>query len=161
QTGRRDQPWYRRSRRARWGTVLASLVVAVVLLAVLFPSVLAPYDPLDVSVRDRLKPPSMDHWFGTDGAGRDIYSRMVYAARYSVGMALAIVLSAAAVGAVVGGLAGFIGGRFDQIVMRIVDVFLAFPYFIIALAIASALGRGILSAILALALVWWPGYARM
>ena len=95
------------------------------------------------------------------GAGRDIYSRMVHGARYSIGMTLIIVVSAALLGTVWGGLAGFFGGRIDQGMMRVVDIFLAFPYFILALAIASALGRGMTSAVLALVLVWWPGYARM
>jgi peptide/nickel transport system permease protein len=147
--------------RINWTTLLSGGIVAIIVLSVLFPSFLATYDPLDVIVKDRLKPPSADHWFGTDGAGRDIYSRMVYGARYSIGMTLIIVLSAAAIGTVWGGLAGFAGGRIDQIMMRVVDIFLAFPYFILALAIASTLGRGMASAVLALVLVWWPGYARM
>lgn len=148
-------------RRAGWLTWLSGLVVVIILLAVLFPSVLATHEPLELIVKDRLKPPSTAHWFGTDGAGRDIYSRMVYGARYSIGMSLIIVLSAAAIGTLWGGVAGFVGGRVDQVMMRTVDIFLAFPYFILALAVASALGRGMTSAVLALVLVWWPGYARM
>lgn len=148
-------------RRLNWTTLWSGGVVVVVVLAIIFPSLLATHDPLDLRVKDRLKPPSMVHWFGTDGAGRDIYSRMVYGARYSIGMTLLVVLSAAAIGTIWGGLAGFLGGRTDQVMMRLVDIFLAFPYFILALAVASALGRGMTSAVLALVLVWWPGYARM
>ena len=148
-------------RHLNWTTLWSGGVVVVVVLAIIFPSLLATNDPLDLSVKDRLKPPSGEHWFGTDGAGRDIYSRMVYGARYSIGMTLLVVLSAAAIGTMWGGLAGFLGGRTDQVMMRLVDIFLAFPYFILALAVASALGRGMTSAVLALVLVWWPGYARM
>lgn len=152
-----------RQRRVRvnWMTLWSGLVVAIVGVAIVFPALLATHDPLALAVKDRLKPPSAEYWFGTDGAGRDIYSRMVYGSRYSIGMTLIVVLSAAALGTLWGGLAGFLGGRLDQIMMRLVDVFLAFPYFILALAVASALGRGMTSAILALVLVWWPGYARM
>jgi peptide/nickel transport system permease protein len=148
-------------RRVNWSLLLSGVVVAIIILATLLPGVLATHDPLTVTVKDRLKPPSAAHWFGTDGAGRDIYSRMVYGARYSIGMTLIIVLMAAALGTIWGGVAGFVGGRTDQVMMRVVDIFLAFPYFILALAIASALGRGMVSAVLALVLVWWPGYARM
>lgn len=151
----------RRGGRVNWITLWSGLVVVIMGLAIIFPALLATHDPLALMVRDRLKPPSVDHWFGTDGAGRDVYSRMVYGTRYSIGMTLIVVLSAAALGTLWGGLAGFSGGRLDQIMMRLVDVFLAFPYFILALAVASALGRGMASAVLALVLVWWPGYARM
>jgi peptide/nickel transport system permease protein len=148
-------------RRLNWTTLWSGGVMVVVVLAIIFPSLLATHSPLNLSVKDRLKPPSAAYWFGTDGAGRDIYSRMVYGARYSIGMTLLVVLSAAAIGTIWGGLAGFLGGRADQVMMRLVDIFLAFPYFILALAVASALGRGMTSAVLALVLVWWPGYARM
>ncbi len=148
-------------RRLKWTTVVAAVVLVLLAVAMLFPQALTSYDPLALSVRDRLQPPTAAHWFGTDGTGRDVYSRMVYGARYSVGMALMIVLSAALIGALWGGLAGFVGGWVDQAMMRVVDIFLAFPYFILALAIASALGRGMATAVLALTLVWWPGYARM
>lgn len=151
----------RRGVRVNWITLWSGLVVAIMGLAIIFPALLATHDPLALTVRDRLKPPSADHWFGTDGAGRDVYSRMIYGTRYSIGMTLIVVLSAAALGTLWGGLAGFLGGRLDQLMMRLVDVFLAFPYFILALAVASALGRGMASAVLALVLVWWPGYARM
>lgn len=149
------------TRRVTGSTLLSGLIVTVIVVAILFPSVLATHDPLEVIVKDRLQPPSATHWFGTDGAGRDIYSRMVHGARYSMGMTLMIVSLAAAIGTVWGGVAGYFGGRFDQLMMRFVDIFLAFPYFILALAVASALGRGMTSAVLALVLVWWPGYARM
>lgn len=150
-----------RSVKIKGSTAIAGLILLALALAVTFPSLVATHDPLALNVRDRLQPPSANHWFGTDGTGRDVYSRMVHGSRYSIGMALLIVLSAAAFGAVWGGVAGFVGGWIDQAMMRIVDIFLAFPYFILALAVASALGRGIAAAVLALILVWWPGYARM
>ncbi|MCB0153293.1 MAG: ABC transporter permease [Anaerolineae bacterium] len=148
-------------RHLKGGTWLSLLAILFITLAILFPGLLATHDPLDLNVSDRLKPPSLDYYFGTDGAGRDIYSRLIYGARYTIGMSLVIVFGAALVGTLWGGVAGFVGGRVDQVMMRLVDIFLAFPYFILALAVASALGRGMVSAVVALLLVWWPGYARM
>ncbi|MDR7515470.1 MAG: ABC transporter permease [Armatimonadota bacterium] len=125
------------------------------------PQWVAPRDPLALAMGDRLHPPSARYWFGTDEGGRDLFSRIVYGARYSVGMALVVVLAAAGVGSVYGVVAGYAGGTVDMVMMRVVDIFLAFPYLILAMAIASALGRGAFSAVAALAVVWWPSFARM
>ena len=106
-------------------------------------------------------PPSWAHPFGTDEGGRDIFARVVHGTRYSLGMALSIVLLAALFGTVYGAIAGFAGGWLDELMMRVVDVFLAFPAFVLAMAIAAAAGRGMRSVVIALAIIWWPGYARM
>jgi peptide/nickel transport system permease protein len=116
---------------------------------------------LALALGDRLHPPSTRYWLGTDEGGRDLFSRIVYGARYSIGMGLAVVLVAASVGSVFGVVAGYAGGMVDTLMMRVVDIFLAFPYLILAMAIASALGRGAASAVAALAVVWWPSFARM
>jgi len=98
---------------------------------------------------------------GTDEVGRDIWTRVVHGTRYSVGMALGIVFIGAAFGTLYGAVAGFLGGTTDEISMRIVDVFLSLPGFILAMAIAASVGRGIVPLIVALAIVWWPSYARL
>jgi len=141
--------------------ILLSIVLAVVAVAILMPNLIAPQDPFTLDVVNRLKPPSMGHLFGTDEAGRDIFSRVVHGARITIGSALAIVFFAALFGTVIGAVAGWFGGRIDSYFMRIVDVFLAFPYLVLAMALAASIGRNIGSSILALILVWWPGYARM
>jgi peptide/nickel transport system permease protein len=112
-------------------------------------------------MKDAFKSPAWSHPFGTDEAGRDIFTRVVHGTRYSLGMSLAIVLIAAAVGTLYGAVAGFAGRWVDEAMMRVVDIFLAFPAFVLAMAIAAAAGRGMRSVVVALAIIWWPGYARM
>ncbi len=134
----------------------------VLLLAVMFfPSAFAPSDPLQLDVINRLQAPSKSHLFGTDEGGRDIYSRVIFGAKESVGASLIIVLFASGIGTLLGAVAGWFGGKVDWFLMRMVDVFLSFPYLVLAMALAASLGRDMRSAILALILVWWPSYARM
>jgi len=144
------------ARRLWVGGTLALLLVLVVA-----PGLLARGDPYALHVEDRLEGPSLHHPFGTDEAGRDILDRVVYGARVSLGTAALIVAAAAAFGTCYGALSGWVGGRLDRLLMRVVDLFLAFPYLVLAMAIAASLGRGTGSAVIALALVWWPSYARM
>jgi peptide/nickel transport system permease protein len=133
----------------------------VLLLFIFAPGIFAPRDPYRLNVAAQFSPPSTQHWMGTDEVGRDIWTRIVHGTRYSVGMALGIVLIGASVGTVYGAVAGFAGGTADEIMMRVVDVFLSLPGFILAMAIAASVGRGILPLIVALAIVWWPSYARL
>ena len=119
------------------------------------------YDPLTVDMGAKLVKPGSIHIFGTDEMGRDIFSRLAYGSWYSMGTALAVVLLAAIVGIIVGGIAGYVGGWFDNLVMRICDVFLSFPQVFLAMIIAAAIGAGIGPTIFALAVSWWPNYARM
>jgi len=128
---------------------------------ILFPGFFAPYDPLELDVINRLQAPSKAHIFGTDEGGRDIYSRVLYGTKDSVGASIIIVLMASGLGTILGAIAGWFGGKTDFYLMRIVDVFLSFPYLVLAMALAASLGRDMRSAILALILVWWPSYARM
>ena len=148
---------------ARWSLRRALLLVAGfgVLLVIVAPGLLAPYDPYELDVPSRLLGPSWSHLFGTDEAGRDVFSRMLYGARPSIGSALAVTALAAAFGTVYGALAGWVGGVVDRALMRVVDLFLAFPYLVLAMAVAASIGRDLRSAIIALAVVWWPSYARM
>jgi peptide/nickel transport system permease protein len=141
--------------------VILYLSLLLVLVTIVFPSLFAPYDPLNLDVINRLQPPSLHHLFGTDEGGRDIFSRVIFGARISVGSAIVIVGLAAGIGTLLGAIAGWFGGRVDWYLMRVVDVFLSFPYLVLAMALAASLGRDIKSAILALILVWWPSYARM
>ena len=136
------------------------VVLGWVLLAALAPTI-APYDPIDQDVRHRLQAPSLAHWLGADELGRDVFSRVLYGGRVSLPVAAAVVAVATVFGTMLGGVAGFTGGWFDSLAMRLVDVVLAFPSLILAMAIAAALGPSIQNAMLAMLLVWWPPYARL
>jgi peptide/nickel transport system permease protein len=145
----------------RIGASLFTTFVILLLTVILFPGFFAPYDPLELDVVNRLQAPSKAHLFGTDEGGRDIFSRVLYGTRESVGASIIIVLMASGVGTILGAIAGWFGGKIDFYLMRLVDVFLSFPYLVLAMALAASLGRDMRSAILALILVWWPSYARM
>jgi len=153
----------RAARRVRWSArrIVLSGIGALILLVVLVPGVFTGDDWNSVNVADKFLGPSLDHPFGTDEAGRDILQRMIHGARLSIGSALAVAFAAAAIGTVYGAISGWAGGWVDRILMRIVDVFLAFPYLVLAMALAAAIGRDMKSAVIALIIVWWPSYARM
>jgi peptide/nickel transport system permease protein len=114
-----------------------------------------------VHVTDALQPPSWSHPFGTDDLGADVFSRVVFGARYSLAVGLAVVGLAALIGVPLGAISGFFGGWVNQVIMRITDIFLTIPGIVLALAIGAALGAGLLNATIALALVWWPGFCRL
>jgi peptide/nickel transport system permease protein len=128
---------------------------------VLFPSLFATHDPFIISAGEIHAPPSSENWFGTDELGRDVYSRVIYGVRISLGSGLFVVLGALVIGAVVGTYAGYRGGGIDNALMRIADVFLAFPGLVMAMAFVAALGPGLRNAMLALIIIWWPQYARL
>ncbi|TMF03648.1 MAG: ABC transporter permease [Chloroflexi bacterium] len=153
----------RRSGLRRIGLSLpvGGLLVAVFVLFALIPEVVASGDPAKLNVAQQFRPPSAEHWLGTDEVGRDLWTRVVHGTRYSLGMALAIVATGAAIGTIYGAAAGFAGGGIDELMMRIVDVFLSLPGFILAMAIAATIGRGIGPLVGALVIVWWPSYARL
>ena len=109
----------------------------------------------------RLEPPSAEHWLGTDGLGRDVLSRVLYGGRVSLPVAAIVVVVASIFGTLYGGLAAYLGRWPDEIAMRVVDMVLAFPSLILAMAIAAALGPSIQNSMLALLVVWWPPYARL
>jgi peptide/nickel transport system permease protein len=136
-------------------------LIAIWLLVIALPGLIAPRNPLALNLSNTLAPPTPQSLFGTDEAGRDLWSRCAWGVRYSLGISIVIVLSAAAIGTLVGGLAGLLRGWTDSVLMRTTDVFLAFPYLILAIAIASAVGPGLTTVVVALTAVWWPGYARM
>jgi peptide/nickel transport system permease protein len=146
------------------GGVLVVLSVAYLLLLaamVIAPGLFTGHDPTGIDILARLTGPSKKHLLGTDELGRDLLARVAFGARNSVGVSLVIVTIAVAVGLVVGTVAGWVGGWVDSLLMRIVDLFLAFPAFVLAMALAAALQPGLRSIVIALAIIWWPSYARL
>jgi peptide/nickel transport system permease protein len=135
-------------------------IVLFFAICALVPGLIAPSDPLKLNVAAQFAPPSAAHLMGTDEVGRDLWTRIVYATRYSLGTALVIVVIGATVGTVYGAIAGYVGETTDEVMMRVVDVFLSLPGFILAMAVAASIGRGLGPLIAALAIVWWPSYAR-
>ncbi|MDQ7842657.1 MAG: ABC transporter permease [Armatimonadota bacterium] len=154
---RRAYRLWRRSLLSVVGTVLVGLIMAVAL----FAPWIAPYDPLAQDFSVRLQPPSRAHWFGTDQFGRDIFSRVVFGSRIALEIILIVSAISGGVGALVGWIAGYFGGRTDEILMRITDMFLAFPSLVLAMAFAAALGPSLPNMILAISLVTWTPYARL
>jgi len=141
--------------------IVAFALIGVFALCALFAPVIAPYDPLLQDLGSRLRPPSADHWLGTDSLGRDIASRILYGARISLIIGVVVVASAGVFGTIVGLVAGYSGGLVDEALMRLTEVFLAFPALILAMAIAGALGPSLTNAIIAIAAVTWAVYARL
>src|SRR6266511_5013219 len=154
----------KRRRRARWRSPLTvvglALIVLLALIALLAP-LIAPANPLKQVLSTRLKPPSAEHWLGTDQLGRDVLSRKMYGARISLLIGIVVVGLAASVGTFVGLVAGYAGGWLDEGLMRLTDVFFAFPALILAMAISGALGPRLTNAMIAIAVVSWPVYALL
>lgn len=120
----------------------------------------APYGPYE-NVGKRLQSPSGDHWMGTDALGRDVFSRVMYGARQSLPISVAVIVSAVIIGCALGAIAGYMGPVADRIVMRLTDVTMAFPAILLAMAVAAALGPGLRNGFIAMVIVWWPIYARL
>jgi len=136
------------------------VVVGWIAISALAPRI-ARHDPIEIDVDNRLGPPSAQHWLGTDGLGRDVLTRVLYGGRVSLPVAAVVVVVASIFGTLYGGLAGFLGKWPDEVAMRVVDMVLAFPSLILAMAIAAALGPSIQNSMVALLVVWWPPYARL
>ncbi|HRK25164.1 MAG TPA: ABC transporter permease [Beijerinckiaceae bacterium] len=136
------------------------IVIALLMLAALAPWV-APHDPIAQNLDQRLLAPSAKHFFGTDALGRDIFSRIVYGTRITLVIVLLVVISVGPLGLLIGTLSGYFGGIIDTILMRVTDIFLAFPRLVLALAFVAVLGPGIENAVIAIACTAWPPYARV
>jgi peptide/nickel transport system permease protein len=147
-----------RNRSGAAGLVLIALFLAAALAGALG---LTPYPPNQQHAKDRMQPPSRQYVFGTDEFGRDVYSRLIRGATNSLRIALVSVALASVVGAALGTLAGYFGGRADNTIMRIMDLFFAFPAILLALAIIAALGPGFRNTILAISVVYMPIFARV
>lgn len=131
-----------------------------ILMAILAP-VIAPYDPIVQDLTKMLQPPSGEHIFGTDNFGRDIFSRVIYGGRYSLLAGCLTVIIAGAVGSLYGAIAGYVGGKIDNVMMRFSEMVLSFPSLILAMLINSVLGSSLFNTMFALVIVAWPTYARL
>ena len=149
--------WIRRYGLAAFG---ASIIFIWILIALLAP-LISRYSPNIVDVSIRLQPPSAQHWLGTDALGRDVYSRLVYGSQISLFTGFVVVIVAAVVGTLLGGIAAYARGKIEELIMRITDLVFCFPPIILALAIAAALGIGATNTIIAMLVVWWPKFARL
>ena len=147
--------------RRHVGLSIGAAVLLLVLLAAALAPVLATHDPIANSLRERLKAPSTAHVFGTDDFGRDVWSRVMWGARISLLVATIVLLVAAVGGAVIGLLAGYFGGRVDDVLMRLVDMVLAFPPLLLALAVMAALGSSLVNVIIAISVAFLPRFARV
>ncbi|AYN93009.1 nickel ABC transporter permease subunit NikC [Pseudomonas sp. LTJR-52] len=148
-------------RRRSWGAWLGGVLVILLLALTLLGPWLAPYDPTAVDVSQRLQGMSEAHWLGTDHLGRDVLSRLITGARLSLGTVVLTLCLILTLGIVVGGVAGFIGGRLDTVLMRVGELFMTVPTFVLALFFIGVLGTGLSNVILAIALSHWAWYARM
>ena len=152
--------WY--YRRNGLGMTAAIILVIVIVAATAAP-LLTPYADQGEGVPDlgsRLMGPSAQHWLGTDDLGRDVLARLLYGARTALLVALGVVALAVIIGVAVGAVSGYFGGWIDELLMRITDVFLAFPPLLLAVIVAAALGASLRNTIIAIAVSWWPWYAR-
>lgn len=151
--------WYRFSRNK---LAVAGLIIIIFFIFVaIFADYLMPYDPYKIDIRNRLKGPSKEHWLGTDDLGRDVLSRLILGTRVSLKVGLIVVGISATIGTVIGLISGYAGGWIDNLIMRVVDILLAFPGILLALAIVAILGPGIDHVIFALTFTGWVGYARV
>ncbi|WP_213951347.1 nickel transporter permease [Tepidanaerobacter syntrophicus] len=141
--------------------LIGTLIIIMLILVAVFAPYIAKFDPIEISMNDKLLPPGSRHLFGTDEMGRDIFSRIVYGARISLAVGIEVVTFAAVIGVILGGISGYFGGWIDEIIMRITDMFLSFPSFILAMAVAAALGPSLTNAVMAVSLTWWPWYTRI
>lgn len=141
--------------------VVGLVIVLALLLLAAFAPLIAPHDPLAQTLDQRLLAPSAKHLFGTDALGRDIFSRVVYGTRVTLVIVMLVVITVGPLGLLIGCAAGYFGGWVDTVLMRITDVFLAFPRLVLALAFVAALGPGLENAVIAIAFTAWPPYARV
>jgi peptide/nickel transport system permease protein len=147
---------------------LSSLGLVIVVISItsgvafaVFGARITPYNPYGLNLQQSNLPPSISHFFGTDFQGRDVFSRVIAALPIDLGLPIAIVLLSSLLGIFLGMAAGYLGGVVDEVIMRITDLFLAFPTIIMVLAVAATLGSGLVNAMLAFVFVWWPPYVRL
>ena len=151
---------FRRLTRDRLGLLGLCLVAVLIALSIAAP-LIAPQDPSAIDVARRLEPASYLHPLGTDNLGRDVLSRLLYGSRWSLGTVAIATMLILSIGIAMGTVAGYVGGVVDEIIMRIVDVLLAFPSLLLALAVVGMLGPGLLTMMIGLVSVWWASYARI
>lgn len=137
------------------------VIVALTCIVAAFPNFFAPGDPLAMDFLAMLQPPSAEHWFGTDNYGRDIYTLVIHATRLDLLIGLGSVALPFVLGSMLGLIAGYYGGKLDAIIMRVLDVFVAFPFMVLAIAIVAILGNGVMNLLIAMWIVSWPPYTRL
>ncbi len=142
-------------------TLVGGLLVMTLLIMALIAPLIATHDPMAQVLTDRLQPPSAAHWLGTDQLGRDIYSRLVYGAQPTLLIVILVIAFSAPLGLIIGMVAGYMGGWVETLLMRLTDIFMAFPRLILALALVSVLKPGLTNAVIAIAITAWPSYARL
>lgn len=148
--------------RGHDGRLVAGIaIVGLFATMAVAPGLFTSLDPAGLNLEGRLAPPSSAHWLGTDATGNDVYARIVHGARTTLGTVIAVLAIASLVGIAVGSVSGYVGGWLDSLLMRATDVFLAFPPLILALATNAVLGRGLRQTVVAVAILWWPAYARL
>ncbi|HEY7594938.1 MAG TPA: ABC transporter permease [Actinophytocola sp.] len=148
---------FRRNKLAMFGLV----IVAILVVLAIFQPLIVPYDPYDQNLINTLQPPSAEHWFGTDVLGRDLFSGMLYGLKLALIVGLCTMIGSMTLGVVLGSIAGYRGRFADGFVMRVTDIFLAFPYLIGAILVVRTFGSGLTQVILALVLLGWPTAARL
>lgn len=159
QTIKNNPFWYKlKQNKMTWVGII--ILGVTVLFSFLVPFI-SPYNPDKIDLVNKFMPPSADHWFGTDEVGRDIFTRIFYGARLSLGVGLLVIAIASLIGIVIGSISGYIGGVVDTIIMRFVDMVLAFPSLILAMALAAVLGPNLQNAMIAIAIVKVPVYIRL
>ena len=141
--------------------IFGLVITAMVVVVTIFAPLIATHDPNQIDLSAKLTAPNSEYWFGTDETGRDLFSRVVHGCRLSITTGFVILIVTALIGATLGGVAGYLGGTIDEIIMRVSDFFMAFPYLILAMAIAFSLGASMQNAIFAIIVVFWPSYARI
>lgn len=141
--------------------VAGATIIVLMLLMALSADFLAPFDPLRINLSQRLTPPGAQHLLGTDELGRDLLSRIMYGARISLRVGLLVVGLAGGAGSLLGAVAGYFGGRLDNLIMRCMDVILSFPALVLAMALAAAMGPNLTNAMLAISVVMIPKFARL
>lgn len=155
---------YKRTIRLIFSTpagIVGAIIIITLLACVLFAPYLAPFDPYLVDIGNKLKSPNPTNWFGTDTVGRDVFSRVIYGTRYSLAAGSIVVGIALILGSLVGLIAAYPSRKQGELIMRITDIFLAFPTMLFAIALASTLGPSFMNSMVAISIVYWPKYARL
>ncbi len=156
-TGNRAWGRFKKNRMA----VISLVILATLIVLALLAPVIAPYDPDEQDLLNRLKAPSSDHWFGTDDLGRDVFTRVLYGARVSLSVGIFSVVFNVIIGVTVGAIAGYYGGKVDSILMRFVDIMLAFPQFFLLITVVTLLKPSLFNIIVVLTAFGWMGKARL
>jgi len=141
--------------------MVGAIIVLGLIMTAIFAPYIAPHDPIEQNLEKRLDSPSLEHPFGVDQLGRDIFSRVIYGTRITLVIAMIITAIGGSIGTFLGVVAGFLGGKVDEVLMRMTDMFLAFPSLILALAFAAALGPSLNNMIIAISIANWPIYSRL